>query len=97
MIAANVNVRKVEMMISSPCKDYILIPSASEGLDRMMSVKLTSLAYILVIAWSDSVKMGEILRVSMDINSATLRLTLHIRAGDSVQAVLGTAIWQVSS
>jgi hypothetical protein len=33
--------------------------------------------------------MGTFRRVSMDVDSAIVKLTLRVRAGDGVQAVLG--------
>lgn len=35
-------------------------------------------------------KMGTFRRVSMDVDSAIVKLTLQVSAGDGVQAVLGT-------
>jgi hypothetical protein len=59
--------------------------------------KLVSSICTLVIAYSYMAKMGTFRRVSMDVDSAIVRLTLPVSAGDGVQAVLGVEIGQVSS
>jgi hypothetical protein len=54
--------------------------------------KLVALIETLVITQSYMGKMRRVQRVSMDVNSVAVKLALLVRAGDGVQAVLGTKI-----
>jgi hypothetical protein len=67
--------------------------------DRTLSKKqlcarrtLVTLIIIIVITQSYMGKMRKIQRVSMVVNSVAVRLAQLVRAGDGVQAVLGTKI-----
>jgi hypothetical protein len=84
---------KLELMLLFPRDDH------RSYTDRTLSKKqpcarrtLVTLIIIIVITQSYMGKMREIQRVSMVVNSVAVRLAQLVRAGDGVQAVLGTKI-----